>query len=331
MYLTRLMQCAVVALAGNLLSHGLALAQLPGGAAYPARPLRFVVNFPIGGSVDVVARLTGQRLLEATGQQVMVENRPGAGGNLGAESVAKSTPDGYTVLVTLDSTMTVNPSLYPKLSFDPAKDFAPVTQAVSSMLVVVVHPSLPTRSLREFVTLAKAKPQQLVLASGGNGSSTHLAAVMLGSAAGIGFVHVPYRGGPPAVADLVAGQVHVSMPSLAVALPMIKAERLRALAVTSGTRAARFNTLPTVAEAGYPGYEMLFWIGFLAPAGTPDSIVNTLHEEITKIIRKPDVKDILANQMFDVVGSRPGEFGVLIRQEMMRLSKVVKESGVRVD
>lgn len=321
----------LLSLAGSVFTHGLAFAQQPGGGAYPVRPLRFVVNFPAGGSVDLVARLVGQGLVESMGQQVIVDNRPGAGGNIGAEIVAKSSPDGYTVLVTLDTTMTVNPTLYRKLSFDPLKDFAPVTQAVSSMMVVVVHPSLPAKSLKEFIALAKAKPKQLVFASAGNGSPPHLAAVMLSSAAGIDLIHVPYKGSPPAVVDLVAGQAQVSMPSLGVALPMIKADRLRPLAVTGGTRAAGFPALPTIAESGYPGYELLFWIGFFAPTGTPNPVVKTLQEEINKAMRKASVKEILAVQMFDIVGNSPGEFGVLVRHELNRLSKVVKESGARID
>ena len=299
--------------------------------AYPSRPVRIVANFAVGGAIDAVARVVGAKLAESLGQQFVIENRPGAGGNIGADAVAKSKPDGYTLLCTLDTTLTVNPSLYGTLPFDPAKDLAPITLAAAAPLVLLVHPALPAPDFEAFVALAKARGGTLKFASGGSGSAGHLAGALLGQVAGFEFLHVPYKGGPQAVTDLAAGQTDFTILSFTVTAPLIKGGKVRALAVTGPQRAPAYPELPTVAESGYPSYDVVFWIGFLAPGGTPKPVLARLHAEILRALPQPEVRNVLALQGFETVGNAPEEFAAVIERDRTRWTKVVRDTGARVD
>ena len=299
--------------------------------AYPGRPVRLIVNFAAGGAIDAVARVVGAKLADAMGQQFVVDNRPGAGGNIGADAVATAKPDGYTLLVTLDTALTVNPSLYGKLPFDPAKDFAPISLAVAAPLVLLSRPGLPAATLRDFVTLAKAKPKALSFASAGTGTAGHLASVVLAQVAGYDYVDVAYKGGPQALTDVAADLADFTVLSFTVTAPLIMAGKVRALAVTSATRLAAYPDLPTVAESGYSGYEVRFWIGFLAPAGTPKPLIARLNAEITRALQHPQVRDALAAQNLDTVGNSPEEFAAIIEKDATRWSKIIKDSGARAN
>lgn len=298
---------------------------------YPNRPVRVVANFAIGGAIDVVARVVSAKLAESMGQQFVVDNRPGAGGNIGADAVAKAKPDGYTLLCTLDTTLTVNPSLYGRLPFDPARDFAPITLAAAAPLALLTHPALPAQDVRQLVALAKARGGSLKFASGGSGSAGHLAGVLLGQVAGFEFLHVPYKGGPQAVTDLAAGQTDFTILSFTVTAGLIKAGKVRALAVTGPRRAPAYPELPTIAEAGYPSYEVVFWIGFLAPAGTPPPVLSRLHAEILKALPQPEVANVLGTQGFETVGNSPAAFGAIIERDRARWTKIVKDTGAKAD
>jgi tripartite-type tricarboxylate transporter receptor subunit TctC len=298
---------------------------------YPGRPVRIVANFAVGGAIDAVARAVGAKLGESMGQQFVVENRPGAGGNIGADAVAKAKPDGYMLLCTLDTTLTVNPSLYGTLPFDPAKDFDPITLAAAAPLVLLTHPTLPAADVKSFVALAKARGGALKFASGGSGSAGHLAGVLLGQIAGFEFLHVPYKGGPQAVTDLAAGQTDFTILSFTVTAGLIKGEKVRALAVTGPQRAPAYPELPTIAESGYPRYEVVFWIGFLAPAGTPKAVLARLHAEIVKALPQPEVRNVLALQGFETVGNSPDAFATVIERDRARWTKIVRETGARAD
>jgi tripartite-type tricarboxylate transporter receptor subunit TctC len=288
-----------------------------------------VVNFAAGGAIDVVGRVVAAKLGPSLGQPFVVENRPGAGGNIGADTVAKAKPDGYTLLCTLDSVLTINPSLYGTLPFDPAKDFAPITLAAEAPLVLLVNRQLPAGDAREFIQLAKRRT--LKFASAGSGSAGHLAGVLLAQVAGFEFLHVPYKGGPQAASDLAAGETDFTILSFSVTAPLIRAGRLRALAVTGPRRAPSYPDLPTIAEAGYRDYDVVFWIGFLAPAGTPRAVLERLHGEIVKALPLPEVKDVLAAQGFDVIGNSPEAFNAIIERDRARWTAVVRKSGARAD
>jgi tripartite-type tricarboxylate transporter receptor subunit TctC len=298
---------------------------------YPNRPVRVVVNFAIGGAIDAVARVVSAKLAESMGQQFVVDNRPGAGGNIGAEAVAKAKPDGYTLLCTLDTALTVNPSLYGRLPFDPARDFAPITLAAAAPLALLTHPALPAQDLRQFVALAKARGGALKFASAGSGSAGHLAGVLLGQVAGFEFLHVPYKGGPQAVTDLAAGQTDFTILSFTVTAGLIKAGKVRALAVTGPRRTPAYPELPTLAESGYPSYEVVFWIGFLAPAGTPPPVLSRLHAEILKALPQPEVVNVLGVQGLETVGNSPEAFVAIIERDRARWTKVVKDTGAKAD
>ena len=327
------MRRAVVVIAGvaafGMAWSGTALAQA--GDPYPNRPVRVVANFAVGGAIDAVARAVGAKLGDSMGQQFVVENRPGAGGNIGADAVAKAKPDGYTLLCTLDTTLTVNPSLYGKLPFDPAKDFAPITLAAAAPLVLLTHPALPAPDVKAFVALAKSRAGSLKFASGGSGSAGHLAGVLLGQVAGFEFLHVPYKGGPQAVTDLAGGETDFTILSFTVTASLIRGGRVRALAVTGPQRASAFPELATIAESGYPTYEVVFWIGFLAPAGTPPAILERLHAEIVKALPQPEVRNVLGLQGFETVGNSPAAFAAVIERDRTRWTKIVRDSGARVD
>lgn len=310
-----------------------ALAAIVAGAVYaqgyPTKTIRFIVPGPPSGATDILARLIGQKLAEQWGKQVVVENRPGAGGTVGTESAAKSPPDGYTIAMGHTGTHAVAISLYRKLAYHPVKDFAPITLVGIGPNVLVVHPSLPTRSVRELIAFAKARPGQLNYASGGVGLGQHLSGELFKHMAGIDIVHVPYRGSALALVDLVAGRVSLMFPNIPASLGHIRAGKLRALAVTSAKRSDLMPQLPTVSESGLKGYEATAWFGVFAPIGTPPDIIETLNAQIVKIIHAPDVKSLITEQGLDVVGNTPEQFTMYIRAEIDKWAKVIRESGAR--
>ncbi len=298
---------------------------------YPARPIRFVVAFPPGGTTDLLARTIGQRLGDTFNQQVIVDNRGGAGGNIGTDIVAKALPDGYTILMGSVGPLAINGSLMGKLPFDPLRDFAPITLSDATPNVLVVHPSLAANSVKEFIALAKARPGRVIFASSGLGTPAHLAGELFNSMAGVKMVHVPYKGGVAALIDLMAGQVQLMFSTMPPALPHVKTGRLKALAVTSARRSPTMPELPTISEAALPGFEAITWHGVLVPAGTSKAIVSKLHGEIVKILRSPEVKERLAAQGAEAVSNTPEQFAAYIRSETVKWAKVVRDSGARAD
>jgi tripartite-type tricarboxylate transporter receptor subunit TctC len=298
------------------------------GQAYPSKPVRFVVPSSAGGGTDIIARALGQKLSLALGQQFVVENRPGAGQMIGIELVARAPADGYTLLMAA-STLAINPIMYKKVSYDPVRDFAPITQAASLPNVLVVHPSMPVKSVAELIALAKREPGKLAYASAGVGTSPHMSVELLKHMAGIDMLHIPYKGTGPGVIDVLAGQVKVMTPNVLTALPHIKSGRLRALAVTSGKRTDALPGVPTIAEAGVPGYESVQWYGVLAPAGTPRDVVQRLYTEIAKALRSGDVRERLAADGAEPVGNTPEEFAAFIRAEIDKWAKVARAAGIQ--
>jgi tripartite-type tricarboxylate transporter receptor subunit TctC len=301
-----------------------------GQAAYPTKPVRLVVPFPAGGTTDLLARAAAQKLSEAWGQQVIVDNRPGAAGNIGAELVAKSAPDGYTLLMGTVGTHAINTSLYAKMPYDHVKDFAPVILVAGVPNVLVVNPQLPVNSVPELIAYAKANPGKLNFASSGSGTSIHLSGELFKTMTGVQMTHVPYKGSAPALTDLMGGQVQLMFDNLPSSLAFIKAGKLRALAVTSTTRAAALPDVPTIADT-VPGFEASSWFGVLAPAGAPREIVMKINGEISKWLASPDAKEKLAAQGANVAGGAPEDFAKHIQTETAKWAKVVKESGAKVD
>jgi tripartite-type tricarboxylate transporter receptor subunit TctC len=308
----------------------LALCALAGAAAaqYPARPVRFIVPSAAGGGTDIIARAISLKLSESLGAQFVVENRPGAGQMIGIELAAKSPPDGYTILMAA-STLAINPIMYKTVPYDPVRDFAPITQAATLPNVVVVHPSLQVNSLKELIDYAKRNPGRLNFASAGIGTSPQMSIELLKSMAGIDMVHIPYKGTAPGVVDVLAGQVLVMAPNVLTALPHIKSGKLRALAVTSHKRSQALPEVPTVAEAGLPGYDSTQWYGVLAPAGTPRQIVAKLHDGIVHALRDDEVGKRLAADGAEAVGSSPEEFAAFIKSESEKWSKVAQAAGIK--
>ena len=306
-------------------------AHAQGAADFPARPIRLVVPFPPGGATDIAARLIGERMSADWKQPVTVDNRPGAGGNIGADVVAKAAPDGYTLIVGVTGSHAINTSLYARMPYDPVKDFEAISQVAVVPNVVVVHPSVPAQTLRELVALAKKEPGKLNYASLGSGTAAHLTMEMFKTAAGIDLTHIPYKGSSPAVADLIAGQVQTMIDGLPSALPHVKAGKLRALAVTSAHRSAAAPDLPTIAESGCPGFSADAWSGLFAPKGTPRPIVDKLAAETQRILKLPEVQKRLADLGAEPVGSTPAEFSEHVKREIDKWARVVKASGARVD
>jgi len=298
---------------------------------YPRKPIRLIVPFAPGGGNDTVARAISQSAGASLGQPVVVDNRAGAGGILGAELAAKSPADGYTLFLGGVGSHAVNPNLHAKLPYDPVKDFAPITLIASAPSVLVVNPSLPARTLAEFTALAKASPGRINYASNGNGSSAQLAAVLYESMAGVQMVHVPYKGLAPALVDLLAGEVQAMFSSVVAIVPNIKAGRLRALAVTGKRRAALLPEVPTLDESGVPGYEAGSWYGILAPAGTPQAVVAKLHEAIVRALAKPEVRERLVSEGAEVIGSTPEAFAAHITAELARMGKLIRDAGIRME
>ena len=306
-------------------------AALAGAQDYPAKPIRFVVPYAPGGASDVTARLIGQKMTEAWGQTVAVDNRAGANGIVALEFVAKSVADGYTILMANLGPNAINPAVYSKLPYDPVRDFAPITLTTLVPNILVVNPYLPARTLKEIFALARARPDQLSYGTGGHGSSNHLSMELLKSMTGIRITHVPYKGDVPAMTDAMAGQIAMSVPTVVAATPYVKSGKLRAIAVTSRSRVRSLPDVPTVAEAGVAGFESVSWGGVMAPGGTPAAVVGKLNAEIVRILKLPDMQERLQALGAEVVGSTPAEFAAYLAAEIDRWSKVAKAANVKLD
>jgi len=297
---------------------------------YPEKPIRIIVGFPAGSSPDITARHLGQKLAESWAKSVVVDNVPGAAGNIAAERVAKAAPDGYTLALAVNAQVIINPSLY-KLPYDPVRDFAPVLQVGVSPNILVVHSVVPAKTFMELVTLARARPGEITFASGGSGSSPHLAAELLKTAAGLDILHIPYKGVIVAVPDLLAGRVMMMFSPISVVLPLVRDGKLRPLAVTSLRRSPVAPDVPTIDESGYPGFEATVWYGLLAPAGTTATIVRKLHLETVKVLALPEVRAKLADLGMEVIGNSPEEFAAVIKSEIPKWAKLLKDSGIKMD
>jgi tripartite-type tricarboxylate transporter receptor subunit TctC len=300
------------------------------GQAYPVKPIRFIVAVPPGGPADTLSRLVGPRLTAALGQPVVIDNRPGANGNIAYEITAHAAPDGYTI-TSVAAGIAINPSLYRDVKFDPVKDYAPVTQAIAVPNILVVHPKVAAASVQELVALAKSRPGQLVFASAGNGTSGHLALEQFSIMSGVQVVHVPYKGGGPALTELIGGQVQALFSIALVAMPQVKAGRIRGLAITSSRRSTLVPDLPTVAESGFPGFECIGWFGVVAPAKTPRAVVALLHREITHALRQPEIAQRLQDQGADVIASSSAAFAAYIAAERLKWAGVIKQAGIKID
>jgi tripartite-type tricarboxylate transporter receptor subunit TctC len=300
--------------------------------AFPSGPIRFIVPYPAGGPAGLVARAIGDKLSGALGQPVIIDNRPGAGGNLGTDMVAKAAPDGLTLLLGTNGPLVINVSLYSKLSFDPTKDFEPITQVASIPIVLVVHPSVEANTVQDLIALAKDKPGQLSYGTSGNGSGGHLAGALLSAMAGISMTHIPYNGAAPATTDVLGGHTHISFPGLLPVLPHIKSGKLRALGVATPKRASFARDIPTIAESGLPGYEITSWYGVLAPAATPKPIIARLHREIVRILELPDVRDqLFVKGGLEFIGNSPEEFAAVLRREVPEYARIVKLAGAKAE
>ncbi len=297
---------------------------------YPSKPIRLVVPYPPGAGTDILARTVGQRLSDSMGQQVVIDNRPGAGGTIGTEIVAKAQGDGYTLLLGPTS-HAINPSIYSQLPYDTLRDFAPVSTVASATIVLVVHPSQPVASVRELVALAKSKPGQLALGSAGNGTVFHLAGELFKQAAGIDLVHVPFKGGSPAITNLVGGQINVLFETMLALQPHIKAGRAKALAVASAQRSSAMRELPTMIESGFAAIVAENWYGLYVPAATPKDIIAKLNAEVVKALTTPEMKERLAAQGAEVIAGTPEQLATFLKSEMSKWAKVVKESGARIE
>ena len=325
----RLHHLALTALAALTAAGG-----LPGNASaqdYPRKPLRLIVPFPPGGGNDILARSVGQRLADTIGQQIIVDNRGGAGGLIGAEIAAKAVPDGYTLFLASIGNLAFTPALRAKLPYDPVKDFAPVTRLATSVFILVVNPSLPAKSVQELIALAKAKSGQLNYASAGQGSSLHMTAEIFKLATGVNLVHVAYKGSAPALTDLISGQVQVMFGTMPATLPQVKAGKLRALGVSGAKRSAAAPEVPTIAETGVPGFEVLNWYGIVAPSKTPGAIVQKLNGDLLATLKSPAMIESLNTQGLEAAGGTPEQFGVFIKSEIAKYAKVVKAAGIHVE
>ena len=300
-------------------------------ADYPEKPIRLLVPAAPGGGADFVARILGVKLTEALGQTVVVENRAGASGTIAADNAAKSTADGYTLLMGQSTSVVIAPHLYKKLGYDTLRDLAPVTLVAQVPNILVVHPSVPARTVSEFIALARAQPELLNYGSSGTGAPSHLAGEMFKSATGVKMVHVPYKGAGLAVNGLIAGEIQVMFAPIVAVLPQVKAGRLRALAVTSATRSAAAPELPTLAESGLPGYEISSWFGLFAPANTPAPVIERLYRETAKALQSPDVRERFAREGAEPVGSSPADFTGYVRAEYAKYTRIVRDSGIKAD
>lgn len=320
----RLLQATMAALAA-LTVHGTACAQ-----SFPNKPIRIVVPYTPGGPTDIPARLVGQKMSELLGQPVVIDNKPGAGGNIGADAVARAPADGYTLLL-VTTGHTINPALYPKLSYDLGKDLTAVSQLTSSPMVIAVTPTLGVNTIKDLISLAKAKPGALNFGSAGNGSSTHLAPELFSMLAGIKMNHIPYRGSAPALADVMAGNAQVAFDYMTSAMPLVRDGKLKGLATTGANRSAGAPDLPTVTEAGLPGFEVVGWNGVMAPAGTPPDVIAKLNAAIKQALASKDVAERISGLGGQAVWSTPADFGSFVKAEMARWAHVVKASGAKID
>ncbi len=312
--------CLALAVPGTLMAQ-----------SYPARPITLVVPAPAGGPTDIIGRQVANVLSAQTGQNVIVENRGGAGNTLGTDFVARSKPDGYTFVVGSPSSHAIAPSIYPKLPYDPVKDFTPVALLVTAPLALTIHPSIPASNLKEFVALAKARPGQLNFGSGGSGTTSHLTGEYFNLAAGTRIVHVPYKGSGPATTDLMSGQIQMMFIGVHSSIPLIQAGKLRALGVSSGKRSELIPQLPTLNEAGLRGFQVSTWYGVLGPAGVPRNIVVTVNEALNKGMKEPALRQRLAAQGFEIVAGTPEQFSTELAKEIETWGRVVKQSGAKVD
>lgn len=320
-------RCAA-GIAAVVVSTGTALAAVPGD--YPLRPVRLLVPFAPGGGADALARILTPKLTEAMGQQWVVDNRGGAGGNIAAETVARATPDGYTVFMGFSTVLTVNPSLY-KLAFNMEKDLQPVTLLATAQYILVVHSGVPANSVKDLIAVLKQKPKSLNFASAGVGSPLHLAAELFQRRAGVQMVHIPYKGGGPAAAAILGGEAHVLFGSVASSLPHVKSGRLKALATTGLKRSKVAPDLPTMEEAGFPGFDVTTWYSLMVPAGTPASVVKRIHDEAVKALQRPDVQQMMAGQGLDAETSSPQELAARIKSEGKTWAEVIKSAGIKAE
>lgn len=323
--MSRLLLAAFAVYAGSAACPQDALAQ-----AYPNRPVRIISPFAAGGSNDVIARIVAQKLVEPLGQQIVVDNRAGAGGVVGTEFAAKSAPDGYTLIMATNATFAIAAALR-ALPYDPVKDFAPIGLVGVSPYIVLVNPSVPVKTVKELVALAKARPGQLEFGSGGVGTPGHLAGEMLKTMTGIRMTHVPYRAGSQALTDLLGGHIAVTFSTTITSTQLIKSGRVRALAVTTSKRLPAFPAIPTVAESGVPGYEFVLWLGLAAPAGTPDAVILLLNSTLTKLLQTQDLRELLAVQSVEPTSSTPRELADKIKRDLVIYAKLVKDSGARAE
>jgi tripartite-type tricarboxylate transporter receptor subunit TctC len=308
------------------------LLPLPAGAeTYPDKPIRVIVPVPAGGTPDVVARMVAPGLSSLLGQQLVIDNRGGAGGLIGGELAARAVPDGYTLLFSSPGALTILPHMQKQVSYDTLRDFVPISLVSSGPFLLITHPAVPAKSVRELIALAKAEPGKLNYASAGNGAANHLAMELFRSMAGITITHVPYKGAPQAITDLIGGYVNLMFNSIPPVLPQIKAGRLRLLAVSSARRSPQLPDVPTVSEAGVPGYESITWFGLLAPAKTPKAIIARLNDAMVKVVHAPETRTQFESQGYDPVGSSAQEFTTFIRAESEKFAKLVKLSGAKVD
>jgi len=314
----------------GLLAASLLLASAAAAQSYPSRTIRLIAHSSPGGTSDILGRLMAQKLTEALGQQVVVENRAGASGIIGVEAAARSAPDGYTLLITQTS-IAINPSMFAKLPYNAIRDFAPITQLVAAPNLLMVHPSVPATSVKGFIALAKAQPDSLVNGSPGQGTSPHLSAELFKIMSGIKLDHVQFKGAGMAIVSLLSGEISVMFTTPPTAMPYLKAGRLRPLGVTTTTRIDALPDVPTISEAGVPGYESVQWFGMLVPAGTPRPVIDRLHQELTRALRAPDMKERLTSLGLNGVGSTPGEFAAYMKSETEKWAKVVVSSGAKVE
>ncbi|MGZ5091950.1 MAG: Bug family tripartite tricarboxylate transporter substrate binding protein [Burkholderiales bacterium] len=299
--------------------------------AYPTKPVRWLVPFPPGGGTDVISRALAQKLTEAWGQQVIADNRPGSGGTIGLAAAAKLPADGYNIVLGQLANVAIAPALYAKLPYDPVKDFTPVTLALTSPLILVAHPSLPAKNVRELIALAKAKPDSVTFGSPGNGTTGHLGTEIIKTAGGVKMTHIPYKGASPAFTGLLSGEISVYMSSIQPAIPMLNAGRVRALGVTSAKRMATLPNVPTISESGLPGYEVTNWYGVMMPAGVPKDVLTKIHGDLVKVLKMPDVQQRFQSEGGDTTSNTPEQFAAFIKTEIAKWGKAVRESGAKVD
>ena len=323
----RALSIGAMALAANALVAGPALAQ----DSFPTRAITVIVPFPAGGTTDIVARLAGQALSQELGQPVVIDNRPGAGGNIGSQAVARAAADGYTLVMGTVGTHAINPALYKKMPYDHLKDFAPISRVANVPNLLVANPSQPYKTVKELIAYAKANPDKLTFASSGNGTSIHLAGELFKSLTGVQMQHVPYKGSAPALADLMAGQTNIMFDNLPSSIAFVRAGKLRPIAITTLKRSPELPDVPTIAESGVPGFDASSWFGLLAPAGTPPAVIKRIDDALLKVMETTDLKKKIMEQGGEPVGETPDKFAAFIRTETVKWAKVVKDSGASVD